>query len=94
MNPEIRLQRFEQQLNAFEKLHTDELKKLNEKLVAYLRLQAEEVKFLREELAALKKQIDNPEPAESSAASVSSPSQDQPSLEPATEAAGRIAGVE
>jgi hypothetical protein len=54
MDLETRLGRFEQQLDAFEKLHTDELKKFEEKLETYLRLQADEVKFLREELAALK----------------------------------------
>jgi hypothetical protein len=57
MNLETQIRRFEQQLNSFEKLHSDELKKFEEKLATYLRLQADEVKFLREELAALKKEL-------------------------------------
>ena len=57
MNLETRLRRFEQQLDAFEKLHADELKKYEEKLETYLRLQADEVKFLREELAVLKEEL-------------------------------------
>ena len=57
MNLETQVQRFEQQLNSFEKLHADELKKFEEKLVTYLRLQADEIRFLREELAALKQAL-------------------------------------
>lgn len=57
MELETRLRRFEQQLDAFEKLHSDELKRFEEKLAIYLRLQADEVRFLREELAALKEAL-------------------------------------
>lgn len=57
MDLETQLKRFEQQLDVFEKLHTDELKKFEEKLATYLRLQADEVEFLREELAALKQEL-------------------------------------
>jgi hypothetical protein len=71
MNLETRLRRFEQQLDAFEKLHTDELKKFEEKLATYLRLQADEVKFLREELAALKEELAGREVSESSPAPIS-----------------------
>ena len=71
MNFETQLQRFEQQLDSFEKLHADELKKFEEKLEIYLRLQADEVKFLREELAALKQELANREASEPSSAPVS-----------------------
>ena len=56
MNTDLltRLQRLEQQLAAFEKLHADELKQFEEKLATYMRLQAGEAKLLREELAALR----------------------------------------
>lgn len=57
MNLESRLQRFEQQLAAFEEMHANELKGFEEKLETYIRLQADEVKFLREELAALRKEL-------------------------------------
>lgn len=51
------VRRFEQQLAAFEKLHTDELKSFEEKLATYRSLQADEVGFLREELAELKREL-------------------------------------
>ena len=72
MNLETQVRRFEQQLDAFEKLHADELKKFEEKLATYLCLQADEVKFLREELAALKKELAEREVAET--APISAPS--------------------
>jgi hypothetical protein len=75
MKLETRVQRFEQQLDAFEALHADELKKFEEKLTSYLRLQADEVKFLREELIALKEALAALQPDESASASVSSPNQ-------------------
>jgi len=58
MDLEMNMQRFEQQLNAFEKLHADELKDFREKLAIYMRLHADEVKLLREELAEVKKVLD------------------------------------
>lgn len=57
MDPEARLRRFEQQLAAFEKLHTDELKGFEEKLSAYGRLQADEIKLLQEQLAELRQEL-------------------------------------
>lgn len=58
MDLETQVQRFEQQLSAFEKLHADELKDFQEKLEIYMRLHADEVKLLREELAEVKKALD------------------------------------
>lgn len=72
MESDTRLHRFEQQLNAFEKLHAGELKKFEEKLTAYVRLQADEVKFLRQELDALKKELAERELNEPSLVSASS----------------------
>jgi hypothetical protein len=71
MDLETRLRRFEQQLDAFEKLHTDELKKFEEKLAIYLRLQADEVKFLREELAALNEALADYQRSEPAHAAIS-----------------------
>ena len=78
MNLETQLRRCEQQLDAFEKLHTDELKKFEEKLAIYSRLQADEVKFLREELAALKQELAKCEVSEPSPTPVSAQHQNQP----------------
>lgn len=80
MNPETQLRRLEQQLDAFEKLHADELKKFKEKLATYLRLQADEVKFLREELAALKQELANQTVSDPSPTPVSAQRQNQPGL--------------
>ena len=86
MNLETQLHRLEQQLNAFEKLHTDELKKFEEKLAAYLRLQADEVKFLRQELTALKKELADRKLNDPSPSS----DQKQPVLNATAEAAAQI----
>ncbi len=51
------IRRFEQQLTAFEKLHTDEVKGMEEKLAIYKKLHADEVQLMREELARLKEQV-------------------------------------
>ena len=72
------VQRFEQQLVAFEKLHTDELRGLEEKLAAYRQLHADEVKLLREELAALKQELSVWKEAESTAPTAASQSQTHP----------------
>ena len=77
MNLETQLRRLEQQLNAFERLHTDEFKKFEEELATYIRLQADEVKFLREELAALKQELAKREVSEPSSAPVSAQPQNQ-----------------
>jgi Flp pilus assembly protein TadB len=69
MNLESKLQRFEQQLAAFEKMHNEELKSFAEKLAALKRIQADEVKFLKEELAALRQALTasaDPDPTASS----------------------------
>ncbi len=52
------IQRFEQQLSAFEKLHADEVKGMEEKLALYRQLHADEVKMLHEELARLKDEVE------------------------------------
>ncbi len=49
-----RLQRLEQQLDAFERLHGDELRDLQRRLEAYQRLQEDEVRLLREKIAELR----------------------------------------
>lgn len=91
MNLETQLQRFEQQLDAFEKLHADELKGFEEKLATYIRLQADEVKFLREELAELRKELAT-QAEESDPASSSAPSRSQ-GRPPADRAAKAKAGL-
>jgi hypothetical protein len=53
-DPAARLQRLEQQLEAFERLHSDELRELQRRLEAYQRLQEDEVRLLREEIAELR----------------------------------------
>lgn len=90
MDFEARLGRFEQQLDAFEKLHADELKKFQEKLAAYLRLQADEVKFLREELAALQKELAERETPEASITPVSRPKPARPALANTAPEAARL----
>jgi hypothetical protein len=57
MDPETQARRFEQQLQAFEKLHTQELQALEEKLIAYMRLHADEVRLLREQLDELRQAL-------------------------------------
>ena len=59
MDLETRIRRLEQQLAAFEKLHTGELKEFEKKLTIYIQLHADEVKLLREGLAELKKAVEN-----------------------------------
>jgi len=54
MDLDTRIRRFEQQLAAFEKLHTHELKDFQDKLAAYMRIHAEEVQLLHRELDELK----------------------------------------
>jgi hypothetical protein len=53
-DPAAHLQRLEQQLAAFERLHGDELRELQRRLEAYQRLQEDEVRLLREEIADLR----------------------------------------
>jgi hypothetical protein len=53
-DPAAHLQRLEQQLATFERLHGDELRELQRRLEAYQRLQEDEVGLLREEIAALR----------------------------------------
>jgi hypothetical protein len=53
-DPQARLQRLEQQLEAFERLHGDELRELQRRLEAYQRLHEDEVRLLREEIADLR----------------------------------------
>ncbi len=57
MDLETQVRRLEQQLNAFEKLHANELKDFQEKLAAYMRLQADEVRQLHEQLAELRRAV-------------------------------------
>ena len=53
-DPATRLQRLEQQLVAFERLHGDELREFQRRLEAYQRLHEDEVRLLREEIADLR----------------------------------------
>jgi hypothetical protein len=53
-DPQARLQRLEQQLEAFERLHSDELRELQRRLEAYQRLHEDEVRLLRDEIADLR----------------------------------------
>lgn len=57
MDLETQLRRLEQQLNAFEKLHANELKDFQEKLAAYMRIHLNEVRLLRDQLDDLKKAV-------------------------------------
>jgi hypothetical protein len=57
MDLDTRIRRFEQQLAAFEKLHTHELKDFQDKLAAYMRIHADEVKLLHRELDELKQWV-------------------------------------
>jgi hypothetical protein len=54
LEPAARLERLEQQLAAFERLHGDELRELQRRLEAYQRLQEDEARLLREEIADLR----------------------------------------
>lgn len=78
MNLETQIQRFEQQLDAFEQLHADELKGFEKKLATYMRLQADEVKFLRQELAELQKELAALKEDASSSATLHSQGQPHP----------------
>jgi len=80
MNLETQIRRLEQQLDAFETLHREELKKFKEKLATYSRLQADEVEFLREELAALKQELADREVNEHSPATTPAHQQNQSKL--------------
>ena len=53
-DPDARVRRLEQQLEAFERLHGDELRELQRRLEAYQGLHEDEVRLLREELADLR----------------------------------------
>ena len=66
-DPATRLQRLEQQLAAFERLHADELAELQRRLEAYQRLQEDEVRLLRAEIADLRAAIGAEDAAGSSA---------------------------
>jgi hypothetical protein len=59
-DPATRLQRLEQQLAAFERLHADELRELQRRLETYLRLHEDEVRLLRAEIADLRAALDAP----------------------------------
>jgi hypothetical protein len=66
-DPAARLRRLEQQLEAFERLHGDELRELQRRLEAYQRLQEDEVRLLREEIADLRAALvaaESPAPAD------------------------------
>ncbi len=49
--------RLEQQITSFEKLHADELNRVQEQLDTYRRLQNDELQMLRDELKQLKDEI-------------------------------------
>lgn len=90
MNLETRVQRFAQQLDAFEELHAGEIKKFEEKLAAFLRLQADEINFLREELAALKQELAELKTDEPVPAAVPARSQTQLASNPTAESMARL----
>lgn len=90
MNLETRVQRFAQQLDAFEELHAGEIKKFEEKLAAFLRLQADEIKFLREELAALQQELAEQKIDEPVLAAEPTRSQNQVTSNPTAESTARL----
>ncbi len=49
--------RLDQQLVAFERLHTDELKRFQDQLETYRRLQNDELQMLRDEVKQLKDEL-------------------------------------
>ncbi|MBI5302222.1 MAG: hypothetical protein HY868_08800 [Chloroflexi bacterium] len=49
--------RLEQQLTAYEHLHTDELKRLQDQIAAFQHLQNDEFQMLRNELSQLKQAL-------------------------------------
>lgn len=59
MDLALQVQRFEQQLSAFEKLHKDELEEFERKFFLFKKLHEEEVKLLKDELARLKDNFAN-----------------------------------
>lgn len=57
MDGPTQAERLEQQLRAFEKLHTQELQAFEARLAAYMRLHADEVRQLRDQLAELRQSL-------------------------------------
>jgi hypothetical protein len=49
----LQARRLEQQINAFERLHTDELQRFESQLAAYRQMQADELNQLRDQLQRL-----------------------------------------
>jgi hypothetical protein len=54
MDIEMQLQRLEQQLAAFEKLHREELEEFERKFAVYKQLQNDELNLMRQELMKLR----------------------------------------
>jgi chromosome segregation ATPase len=54
---DLQVQRLQQQINAFERLHTDELQRFESQLAAYRQLQADELNQLRNQLQRLTSEI-------------------------------------
>ena len=54
---DLQARRLEQQINAFERLHTDELQRFESQLAAYRQLQADELNQLRDQLRRLTENI-------------------------------------
>ena len=54
---DLQARRLEQQINAFERLHTDELHRFESELAAYRQLQADELNQLRGQLQRLTDEI-------------------------------------
>jgi len=59
MDLELQVQRFEQQLSAFEKLHSEEMNEFKRKLQVFTQLHHDEIKLLQEELSRLKEAVRN-----------------------------------
>ena len=54
---ETSARRLEQQLSAYEKLHTEEMKRFQEQFEAFQRIQADELQMLRKQLGQLEEEI-------------------------------------
>ena len=76
---ETQVRRFEQQIKAFEMLHTDELRRFEEQLATYRQLQADELNQLRGQLQRLNDDIAAIKAREAEAAAQNPPPAD---LEP------------
>lgn len=54
---ELQARRLEQQISAYEKLHTEEFKRFQEQFEAFQRIQTDELQMLKKQLAQFAKEI-------------------------------------